>query len=548
MKIYVDENQFLHHMNRYSLNKMIEYLGWEKVSSIQQAEIIYSPSEIMNNDDYPNKKFIYGPHFEVFPNKAFRISNKYNNAIYIQPSEQTKNFWLEYKYNKIPMKILPFPIDIEIYNNNNKNNNKNIVLIYLKRRKASELNEIVNRLENKKIEYKIIRYGTYKEEEYIENLKKTKYIIWIGTHESQGFALLCALSMNIPILVWSSRYMCQEVGCPLEYYNIRSKNKTNPYWSDECGEEFYDIKDFDEKHNKIIKNINNYRPREYIKNNLSVEKCSEILKNLFINKITLVTCFYSIKSKFEKNKYYEWMRNMLENVINANIVIYTDEENYNIIRDIREKKNLMDRTKIIVKNTKNFYVDKYRREFIINNINNKYLPNVSYELHMIWHEKINFVRDSIENKYFDSEYYSWCDIGYFRCNENNIKIEDIINFPNDLKIKNLNKEKIYYGLVNKNEEYMKMLEVMINRNDEIPENQISIAGGFFILHRDKINYWHNIYYKKLDEYFINKKLIKDDQIIIVNCILDKKNRNNFELIKNDDNNFDSWFIFSKYLI
>lgn len=95
---------------------------------------------------------------------------------------------------------------------------------------------------------------------------------------------------------------------------------------------------------------------------------------------------------------------------------------------------------------------------------------------------------------------------------------------------------------------MRILENIVNNKKEIPGNQVSIAGGFFILHKNKIDYWYNIYYKNLEEYFINNKFIKDDQIIIVDCILNKQNRNNFELIKNNDKNFDSWFIFSKYLL
>ncbi len=264
--------------------------------------------------------------------------------------------------------------------------------------------------------------------------------------------------------------------------------------------------------------------------------------------LTIVTCFYSIKSKFEKDKYYEWMSNMLENIVNANMVIYTDNDNYDRIREIREKKNLMDRTKIIVKKTNEFYVEKYRKDFIMNNIRNKYLPNISYELHMIWNEKVNFVKQTIESKFFDSEYYCWCDIGYFRCNKDNIRREEIKNFPNNEKIKKLNKNKIYYGLVNNDDKYMRILEDIVNNKTEIPGNQVSIAGGFFILHKNKIDYWYNIYYKKLEEYFINKKLIKDDQIIIVDCILNKENRNDFELIQNYDKYFDSWFVFSKYLL
>ena len=51
----------------------------------------------------------------------------------------------------------------------------------------------------------------YPEEEYIKYLQESKYGIWLGAHESQGFALEEALAINVPLLVWNVKYMSQEV-------------------------------------------------------------------------------------------------------------------------------------------------------------------------------------------------------------------------------------------------------------------------------------------------------------------------------------------------
>jgi glycosyltransferase involved in cell wall biosynthesis len=109
--------------------------------------------------------------------------------------------------------------------------------------------------------------------DYINYLHESKYGIWIGCHESQGFALQEALSCNVPLLVWNVESMNQEYGC--NYIDIPAT--TTPYWDERCGEYFYDSNNFEDIFNKFIFNIENYRPREYILENLSMEVCEKKL-------------------------------------------------------------------------------------------------------------------------------------------------------------------------------------------------------------------------------------------------------------------------------
>ena len=90
----------------------------------------------------------------------------------------------------------------------------------------------------------------------------------------------------------------------------------------------------------------------------------------------------------------------------------------------------------------------------------------------------------------------------------------------------------------------------MNSNDEhlpnppFSSNQITISGGFFLIHNGLIDWWWSTYYERLELYFKNKYLVKDDQIIITDCLM--RNMDKFCLIKSKKG--DPWFAFSHYLL
>ena len=275
MKILVLDD--LHHKNKIGLVLMLKYLKYEykfgNTGDIKDYEIIYSPCNPVDTSLYPNKKFIFGPHFSVFPNnKLLYIKNSNDNAVYIQPSDWACNAWKILGGDSyIPIKTLPFPVEIERFKLSN-NENKTEVFIYFKRRKPSQLNLIKDFLNNKKISYKIFDYvNKYKEEDYIQCLQNARFGIIVDAHESQGFAIEEALSCNVPLIVWNVTFMSQEEGA--NYPNIPCSNIA--YWDERCGEFFYREEEFEDTYNKFMSKIDTYKPREYILEHLSPEKCSE---------------------------------------------------------------------------------------------------------------------------------------------------------------------------------------------------------------------------------------------------------------------------------
>jgi hypothetical protein len=266
--------------------------------------------------------------------------------------------------------------------------------------------------------------------------------------------------------------------------------------------------------------------------------------------ITFSSCFYIIKSKIDPTIYIEWMNNFLSIVNNFNLVVYTDEK---IVKYINEKTKENPKIIIILKPLEQFNNYKYKDYWIENHKKNNLLNDKSsWKLNMLWAEKISFVNETIERKYFDTDFYGWCDIGYFRNRPEDLNTSILSNWPSKDKILQLNREKISYACINNDNGYMKYLnKIITNKNSlglpaqPIPPYQNSVAGGFFILYKDKINWWFKTFEKKLELYLKNNYLVKDDQIILIDCIM--SNVDHFILFREKNPQFDNWFMFQRIL-
>lgn len=265
--------------------------------------------------------------------------------------------------------------------------------------------------------------------------------------------------------------------------------------------------------------------------------------------VTFSSCFYIIKSKFKPEVYIEWMNHLISIVDNFFLVIYTDENSLTFI-NTRENPNI----KVIVKPMEKFYNYRYKDAWIKNHKNqNKLNKQTEWKLNMLWSEKVWFVNETIEHKYFDTEYYGWCDVGYFRNRANDLSTTYLSNWPNPEKILKMDKNKIHYACINNSIGFMMAIEKIIkNKNSRglphipIHPDQQSIAGGFFVIHKSKMNWWANVYTSKLELYFRNNYLVKDDQIIIIDCIY--SNKEHFMLYREKHPVFDNWFMFQRLLL
>jgi hypothetical protein len=283
--------------------------------------------------------------------------------------------------------------------------------------------------------------------------------------------------------------------------------------------------------------------------------------------ITLVTAWYNFKNKFDLDTYDKWMSNIINNCNKFNLVIYTDRFSYPIFSQYRQVIENNDKIKIVIKETDEFYTKQYNWKENQNHSRNPLKDVISYKLNMLWNEKINLVYDAYRHNYFNTNIWGWCDIGYFRCrNGLDISSEELKQWPSHHKLSSFNNNNIYYTAVNPlcncdkrqtlpccNNGYMNKLASHIKYKNAvdlpltpIPENQVSIAGGFFLTHGQNIKWWHETFYNRLDLYFKHNYLVKDDQIIIIDCIVN--NYNKFILIEQPKFGYDRWFAFANYFL
>lgn len=280
MKLFLWDSWF-HPKNRNALMNYKTINIITDPNKIDECDYIYSPGNPINISKYNNKKIIFGPHFSVFPESNLN-SIKSSNAVYIQPSEWAKNCWKEFnETTNLRIEVMPFGVDTNRFNEIKPINERNKIFIYYKRRDPQELKFIQDFLNKKGFEYIIFDYlKSYDESNYLNYLQDSKFGIILDAHESQGFAIEEALSCNVPLLVWNVKSMKQEYGSKYDDYYATSI----PYWDERCGEYFYNKEELETTFDTFISKINNYKPREYILDNLSMDVCEkkfiDMLKNI----------------------------------------------------------------------------------------------------------------------------------------------------------------------------------------------------------------------------------------------------------------------------
>lgn len=169
-----------------------------------------------------------------------------------------------------------------------KNEKKSIdVLVYDKIRWDREilipliLDPIIKVLKKQNLTYCILPYGNITHDEYKKLLNKSRSMIFLCEHETQGMAYQEALSSNLPILAWDPGYWVDPIW---KVYADKPIPATSvPYFSDKCGERFKMIGDFEKKFKIFWEKIDLYKPREYVKEKLSMYKSAKLYLKYYFN-------------------------------------------------------------------------------------------------------------------------------------------------------------------------------------------------------------------------------------------------------------------------
>ena len=270
--LYNSENQ--HHKNKNAIEKYknIKFTKSNDLSNIKDYDCVMSIYTPIDVSLYPNTLFLFGPQFSVFPDERL-LTIKATYSFFNQLSDWTINMWKKYPItNNINFVKIPFGVETDKFKEIKPLCRRNKVFIYYKYRNIDELSFLKQFLNSKNIEYHIFDYNGYSENDYLNYLQESKYGIILDLSESQGFAIQEALSCNVPLLVWNITFN------PV----LDSIASSIPYWDDKCGEVFYDKNEINEKFELFISKLDNYQPRQFILDNLSMEVCEKKLID-FVN-------------------------------------------------------------------------------------------------------------------------------------------------------------------------------------------------------------------------------------------------------------------------
>jgi glycosyltransferase involved in cell wall biosynthesis len=136
------------------------------------------------------------------------------------------------------------------------------------------LDPILEILNKRSLRYTLLKYGSYSPADLQKALAQSKSAIFLCEHETQGLAYQQILSAGVPILAWDRGGYWQD---PYYYPEIKYGPVSSvPYWDDRCGLIFETINEFESKLNAFleIKPKGGFNPRDYILENLTIEKCA----------------------------------------------------------------------------------------------------------------------------------------------------------------------------------------------------------------------------------------------------------------------------------
>ncbi len=255
-------------------------------------EILYCIMNYINPDIVPNNiKIVYGPQFWVIPEPP--IVGGYRKelegrCVFNSLSKWVGDYYLELGKELImPIAYFPFAVDTNTFKElENIDDKPYDCLVYIKRRSNALINNTLSLLNQMNLKYKIFKYGSYNQDDYLVSLSQTKFMLVLDAHESQGFALEEAMSCNVPLLVVDATSMYDEMdnGNDATYTHLKPNKllaTSVPYWSDECG---IRITDYIELHNSINRMLHSYQyytPRRYIINTLSDKVCMKRILDYF---------------------------------------------------------------------------------------------------------------------------------------------------------------------------------------------------------------------------------------------------------------------------
>ncbi len=265
MNIYVKGS--LHHKNKIGIELLSAYdvnIHWQYDSSMNYDQIqIFDKIENIEEQNCPK---IYGPHFYWF-NRDFNLQPREFYRTLTPPQDKL----VKSVKPELQTYCFPFAVDVNLFTPKEKTGKP---VAYFKSRDPRLFEKVVKAFGQ---DFTVFNYhARYREADYIEAISRAPYCVWVGMHESQGFAFQEALSCNTPMFVVDLKSLRDEPDfIKVGYGDLINHSSSLPtttatYFDSTCGLITYE-EDWQNNIVNFMDNLTSFAPREYIVNNLSAK-------------------------------------------------------------------------------------------------------------------------------------------------------------------------------------------------------------------------------------------------------------------------------------
>ena len=257
--------------------------------------------------------------------------------------------------------------------------------------------------------------------------------------------------------------------------------------------------------------------------------------------VTLITCYYKVKSKHTFDEYAIWITNLLL-TIKCNIIIFTSADQVEWINSLalqnrtnQEPDANLGGVKVIIKELQDLdIVKRYPDIWEYQYWKDPTRDIRTKECYMIWNSKLALVHEAIIQNPFGSDKFVWNDIGSLR--DSKFIHENYIQMTRYPLYENISRDKIDIVLI----------DDFKVQNQIIFQNEIHLSGAIFGGGQEAFLKLIDLFYDNFNMYLEKGYFIGCDQQILATCFQQAPELFNLIIPDYSDRVIDKWFYLYYY--
>ncbi|WP_435171525.1 glycosyltransferase [Falsirhodobacter sp. 1013] len=224
---------------------------------------------------------IFGPGFVPPPHEVEAIGARCNIRFFTAPSEWACKIWRPTLGDRV--QPLFAPIILSDWPDLSQNAKTNDVLIYDKIRWQREAlvprihGRLGAHLKRRGLTSQTLRYGAHHGSDFRAALRRSRAMVFLCEHETQGLAYQEAMASGIPILAWDEGRLIDPAERRMAPADLVVSSV--PYFDARCGMTFTEPQ-IEERFDAFWSVLEDFRPRDYVAEELNAQKSAQVYLNL----------------------------------------------------------------------------------------------------------------------------------------------------------------------------------------------------------------------------------------------------------------------------